>query len=168
VTNVGPHLAPPPGWYADPTGTPRWWDGWQWGPAASQRSEEAEGKTVALISHLGIITAGPLLPLVLRLTEGRKNAFVRHHSTEALNFQITFVLVWVLGFVLLSTTSLGTPKHGTAAPAGVFAVFGVMMATYVLGIICSILGCVRASHEEWWRYPVSIRFVPGARRRQSS
>lgn len=165
MTNGGPPVAPPPGWYMDPTGAQRWWDGWQWGPAAPVPSEIADGKAIALISHLGIITAGPLLPLVLRLTEGRKNAFVRHHSTEALNFQISFVIVWVLGFVLLVTTSLGKPTHGTSAPAGVFAVFGLMMAAYVLGIVSSILGCVRASQGEWWRYPVSIRFVRGARPR---
>jgi hypothetical protein len=29
-----PGSTPPPGWYPDPTGVTRWWDGRNWGPAA--------------------------------------------------------------------------------------------------------------------------------------
>jgi uncharacterized Tic20 family protein len=170
VSNVGPPsqpTAPPPGWYPDPTGTQRWWDGWQWGPAAPPRSETAEGKSLALVAHLGVLAGGFLLPLVLRLTEGRKNAFVRHHATEALNFQITFMLVWFTGFGLLIGTTFGEPTgHTTQAPPAVYAIFLAMALLFVANVVFSILGCVRASQERWWRYPLSIRFVRGAAPRE--
>jgi uncharacterized Tic20 family protein len=167
VSNAGPYsqqpTAPPAGWYPDPTGAQRWWDGWQWGPTAPPRSEAADGKTLAIIAHLGVLAAGFLVPLVLRLTEGKKNAFVRHHATEALNFQLTFMLVWLAGFGLLIGTSLGEPTgHTQSAPAGVLVVFGAMMLLFLANFVFSILGCVRASQERWWRYPISIRFVRGA------
>ena len=125
--------------------------------------ETASGKTLALISHLGVLTGGFVLPLVIRLTEGRRNSFVRHHATEALNFQITFMLFWAAGFGVLIGTSLGEPTGPTtSAPPAVYAIFLPLMALFVLNIVFSILGCVRASQEQWWRYPVSIRFVKGA------
>ncbi len=133
------------------------------GPAAPARSEVDDGKTLALITHLGVLAAGFLLPLVVRLTEGKKNAYVRHHATEALNFQITFMIAWLGGFGLLIGTSLGEPTKGNEAPASVFAIFIPLMTIFVLNFVFSILGCVRAGQGRWWRYPVSIRFVRGAR-----
>lgn len=168
MTNVGPPpVAPPPGWYMDPTGTQRWWDGWQWGPAAPVRSETGDGKTLALIAHLGFLGVGPILPLVLRLTEGKRNAFVRHHSTEALNFQLTYLLVFFLGFGTFVGTSIAhaPAQRGTAPPVIFLVVFAVMMLVGIANFVFSILGCVRASQERWWRYPMSIRFVRGARPR---
>jgi uncharacterized Tic20 family protein len=170
VTYVGPPVAPPPGWYLDPAGAQRWWDGWQWGPAAPMRSESADGKTLALVAHLGFLGVGPVLPLVLRLTEGKRNAFVRHHATEALNFQLTYLLVFLVGFVAFVGTSVAsTPPTGraTAVPPVFFVVFAAMMVAGVANLAFSVLGCVRASQERWWRYPVSIRFVRGARPRSA-
>ena len=85
----------PPGWYATEQGW-RWWDGFAWGVLAPPPvPDEESGKTLAILTHLGVVFGGFIVPLVIYLTEGKKNAFVRDHSREALNFQITFAIVWV-------------------------------------------------------------------------
>jgi uncharacterized Tic20 family protein len=127
------------------------------------RSETADGRTLALISHLGMLGPGLLLPLVVRLTEGRRNAFVRHHATEALNFQITFTLALFVGFGLFVAADLTTGPAGHPYPAPLsLVVFVVMMGAFVANYVFSILGCVRAGQERWWRYPVTLRLVRGA------
>jgi uncharacterized protein len=153
---------PPPGWYPDPTGAQRWWDGAQWGPAAPVASEAESGKTLATLAHLGILAGSFPLPLIIRLTEGRKNAFVKHHATEALNFQITFMIFWLGLFAVLSAA---TPSHTSHLSAGQAVLFACLPLAFLGNFVLSILGCVRASQQLWWRYPVSIRFVRGARSR---
>lgn len=172
MSNVGPveqpPSAPPPGWYPDPTGAQRWWDGWQWGPAAPPRSETADGKTLALITHLGVLASGPILPLVIRQTEGKRNAYVRHHATEALNFQLTYLLGFVVSIAVYALGLFLSPpvEDPTLPPAVSLAAFVALMILSLADFALSILGCVRAGQERWWRYPVSIRFVRGARAKQ--
>lgn len=164
---------PPAGWYHDGT-TMRWWDGTAWGPVAppgsfgSQATPPAdpvrEGTTLAVLCHAGQFFAAVVLALVVRLTEGKKNEYVRHHSTEALNFQLTFLIVWIGGIFLtiggmFATVGTGDGDAGAwflLPMLALFALFGV-------GMTFAILGAVRASQGRWWRYPVSIRFVRGAR-----
>ncbi|MDQ6649519.1 MAG: DUF4870 domain-containing protein [Actinomycetota bacterium] len=159
---------PPAGWYADATSALRWWDGRQWGPAAPAVSVTQSGRTLALLSHLGQFAGNVLLPLIVRQTEGKRNEFVRHHATEALNFQITFMIVWLGIFALLFSTALLSPvRHSTRPPATVIIVFPFLFLLFFAAIGLSILGCVRASQERWWRYPVSLRLVRGARPRDA-
>lgn len=68
---------PPAGWYHDGT-TMRWWDGTAWGPVAPPGSfgpqpadPVREGTTMAVLCHVGMFFAAVLLPLVIRLTEGK-------------------------------------------------------------------------------------------------
>lgn len=119
---------------------------------------------MAVLCHVGMLFAAVLLPLVIRLTEGKKNEYARHHSTEALNFQLTFLIVWIIGIVttmLGMLASIGT--DGGDASAWVLLPFLTMFALFGVSALCSIVGAVRASQGRWWRYPVSIRFVSGAR-----
>ncbi len=113
--------APDPGWYRDRDGRLRWWDGQAWGPTAPEQSEEDSGRTVAVLSHLGVLVGGFPLPLIMRQAEGPRNGFVRHHATEALNFQLTFLLVWVAGFAavaVIGAFDAGRPRSGRGLPAG--------------------------------------------------
>jgi len=161
----------PPGWYADGPHL-RWWDGSSWGPYAPSgpsapfQSEEERGKAMAILSHLGFIAGGFILPLVLYLVEKGKpdrNRFVCHHACEALNFMITFMIAWIGSFVLFFVgMAVSIPTSDTASttpPWGFFAFFPVMFGLMGLSYVFGILGMVRAGQGTWWRYPVTIRFV---------
>jgi uncharacterized Tic20 family protein len=121
------------------------------------------GRTLALVSHLGVLAGGFPLPLVIRLTEGKENEFVRHHSAEALNFQITFMIAWLSVFVVFFASALADIDSAFLA-----LFFLVAMPLWIANYAFSILGAVRASQKKWWRYPISIRFVRGARRRSEA
>ncbi len=159
---------PPPGWYHDGT-TLRWWDGAAWGPAAppaglssvAATDPVGEGAAPAVLSHVGILVFAVVLPLVFRLTEGKKNEFVRHHSTEALNFQLTFLILWIVGGVATMFATF-TGRGGDDVSAWFLLPFLAMLGLFGIAVLCAIVGAVRASQGRWWRYPVSIRFVSGA------
>jgi uncharacterized Tic20 family protein len=94
-------------------------------------------------------------PLVIRLTVGKRNEFVRRHATEALNAQITFGIMWNLSASL---------AWGLAAATGNSAwhvLFLGMGFAFVWILATSILGGRAAWRGRPWRYPASIRFVPG-------
>ena len=163
-----------PGWYPDPVGTLRWWDGQAWGPAAGELPPGGPfapqpNKTLAVLSHLGPILGGFVLPLVIYLAADRNDHYVRHHASEGLNFQLSFLIVWLIGFVAifvgfsgLAATSGSGDGSGAAFGIGFvllfFGMFGLMAASWVFAII----GAIQASKGNWWRYPVCIRFVKGA------
>lgn len=111
---------------------------------------------MAVLSHVGFFVLSVVLPIIVRETEGKTNEFARHHSTEALNFQLTFLIGWLISFLLffLVAFSLGW--------GAVVVLFLVMFGMFALSAFWSIKAAIRASRGEWWCYPVSIRFVRGA------
>lgn len=140
----------PPGWYDDGSGQQRWWDGNQWGQYASQVAPSSgsggDPKTMAVLAQvLGLIT-GFIGPLIIYLVNGEKDAYIRHHAAESLNFQLTLLIGYIISFVLF------------------LVIIGIVIlpVLIVLGIIFPIIAAVAANRGEWYRYPISIRMVPGA------
>jgi uncharacterized Tic20 family protein len=120
---------------------------------------------LAVLSHFGFFACWFVLPLVIRITGGKDNAFVRHHATEALNFMITAsiaygigILVWIVGVAAMAASDGG-------GGAGILFVWPVVWLVQLAVLGFSIMAAVRASQGVWWRYPISIRFVRGARPR---
>ena len=146
--------ATPPGWYPDAQGQVRWWDGQQWGPLQDQAPMPVTGgggsgsdpKTMAMLAQLLGIFTGFLGPLIIYATSGDKDPFVKHHAAEALNFQITMAIAWVVTFALM------------------FVLIGFLIAPVLLiaALVFEIQGTIAANRGEWWTYPINIRLVPGA------
>lgn len=160
---------PPPGWYPGPTGVPQWWDGRGWGPTAPPPPDNSN--TMALFAHLGTFLAGFLVPLIIRQTEGTKNRFVKHHATEALNWSITTAIASLVLFAVyligILVTVAGTATTRNAAGVGAFVaviviVVAIACALSIASVVFVIIGAVKASQRKYWRYPVAIRWVPGA------
>jgi uncharacterized Tic20 family protein len=156
--------AAPPGWYPTTYGW-QWWDGLQWYPPESQ-SSGVDDKTLAVLSHLGPLFGGFVLPLVIMLV-AKDKPYVRHHSCEALNFAITHLIAQMVAMVIfffgLGLGGLFSGSGSDASGVGFGLGFGLggllFMAVAFGGIVFAIIGAVKASHMEWWRYPVNIRFV---------
>jgi uncharacterized Tic20 family protein len=157
-----PGVSATPGWYPDDTGQMRWWDGSQWGQPAEQSGAQPpaqqsaaagatgtagmDPKTMAMLSHLLAIFTGFLAPLIIYLVNGEKDPYVRHHSAESLNFQITVAIAYVVSFVLI------------------FVLIGLLLLPIVFigALVLEIMATMAANRGEWYRYPINIRFVPGA------
>ena len=161
---------PAPGWYHDGVAM-RWWTGSSWGPyspagpATSTPPHAVAGATTSVLSHVGFFFFAVFMPLIIRQSEGKKDPFVRHHSTEALNFQLTFLAAWLSGFVAIITVAASTSTSDGSVSGFIALPFLVMFVLFAAGAGMSIVGAIRASRGEWWRYPISIRFVRGARAR---
>lgn len=136
---------PDPGWYPDPYGQMRWWDGQTWGVAAPVAAYGAGGdpKQTAMIAELLGLFTGWLGPLIMHTTNKSPDPFVRHHITEALNFHLTVLLATfvciplmfvLVGFLLFPVVAIGS-------------------------FVCSIQATLAANRGDWYRYPVAIRFV---------
>lgn len=116
--------------------------------SASPAVVPSEDRNWAMGAHLSAFLAayialGFLGPLVVLLVRGDRSPFVRRHAVEALNFNIT-VLIYVVICVILAIILIG---------------FVLLIALGVLYVITVIVGAMRASSGEDYRYPLTIRFV---------
>jgi len=108
---------------------------------------------------VGLSTAavfGFVGPLLVWLFKRDEHPFTDHHTKEALNFQFTVLLVLVLSIVLaIPAVIVGVITFGIGLILlGVLAVVAV-----VAWIVLPIIGAVKASNGEGYRYPLTIRFV---------
>lgn len=146
----------PPGWYRDATGQEKWWDGSRWVEPGAQRPES----TWSLFSHLSWFVLPILCPLLVRIIRGKRDRFSKHHSTEALNAHLTF-LVFLIALIA-SVWLIGANNPGRSTTGWLWLALLIWGFAALVWTVLSIVGTVQASHGKWWRYPFSIRFVPGA------
>ncbi len=96
-----------------------------------------------MLGHLGGILLGFLAPLITWLIYRERSAFVEDQGKEALNFQITLLIGYVIASVL------------------VFVVIGVALLPllWIASVILSIMGGVAANRGERYRYPFALRLI---------
>ncbi len=82
-------------------------------------------------------------PLIIWLIKKDEDPFIDDQGKEALNFQITVAIAWIVSAVL------------TVICVGFFLGIAVSIADLVFSIVAS----VKANGGEAYRYPVSIRFI---------
>ena len=106
-----------------------------------------EARNWATLSHLSAFVAffgvpsliGPLVMWLLR----RDDPYAEFHAKEALNFNISFLL------------------YGIAAGILILALVGLLLLPIVLvtWFVLVIRGAIKASSGEYYRYPMTLRFV---------
>ncbi|MBB4930308.1 putative Tic20 family protein [Lipingzhangella halophila] len=124
-------------------------------PGQQQAPTGSDDFTWSMAAHLsGVILAflGWLPALIVYSARKNRSAFIRHHASEALNFQLTLLIPYILmivGFVALGFFAPDIPWLGP----------GLIAAVWVLSIVFGILGALGADKGTWYRYPVAIRMV---------
>ena len=128
--------------YAHYVTTP-WPPGPYGGSQPSQPPSPSHEKMWATLIHVGGIFFGVLPPLIGYLVFKDRGPFVRAHAAAALNFQITILIAYVVGVILI------------------FVVVGLLIiaAAWVLSIVLAIMAAMSANRGEWYRYPVAFTFV---------
>ncbi|MEW2356476.1 DUF1707 and DUF4870 domain-containing protein [Spirillospora sp. NPDC029432] len=92
------------------------------GLAGPDAPATGEDRVLAALAHgLGVPTLF-LGPLVLMLTSGKRSAYVRRHAAEAVNFQLTLLLLTIVTFGLGSVVY--AVAWGVAAVAAVVGLTG--------------------------------------------
>lgn len=103
----------------------------------------SEEKTMGLLAHAGGILLGFLAPLLVLLLKGNDSAVVKRMSTEALNFQLTVLLGYIIGWVL-SLLLIG---------------FLLVTIIWIASIIFAIIAAMAVNGGQEYRYPFAIRIV---------
>ncbi|MCW2502017.1 MAG: hypothetical protein JWO79_301 [Actinomycetia bacterium] len=112
-----------------------------------------EDRTWILIAHFGggiaaFITLGYLgwlPPVIARAVRGNQSPLVQAHANEALNFQLTWTIASLIGWVL------------TAVTCGIL--FFVPLLIMLVPTIFGIIGGVKALNGEPYAYPAKYRFI---------
>ncbi|MFZ8979465.1 MAG: DUF4870 domain-containing protein [Candidatus Nanopelagicales bacterium] len=112
-------------------------------PVGPQPMSDSDARLWAMLGQLSGILLGFIGPLIVMLVFGPRNAFVKKESTEALNFQITVLIGYLIGFVL------------TLIIIGIFVIIAIGIAS----IIFIIIAAIKNNQGIEYRYPVCIRFV---------
>ncbi|MEV7989947.1 DUF4870 domain-containing protein [Micromonospora sp. NPDC085948] len=145
---------PPPGGYPPAGGYPPPGGGYPTGGAYGGPGggfASNEDKTWALVAHFGgaagMILSGGVLgwiaPLVALLARGNQSPTVRSHAAAALNFQLIWSVVglvgWVLSCILIGFIGVG--------------------AAIILGAVFGIIAGIKANEGQLYRYPLSASFI---------
>ena len=109
-------------------------------PAPSDSSD----KLLAILCHLSFLFGlGFLLPLIVYLVKRNESAFVRAHASEVLNFHIS-LLIYAICAAVLILVLIGIP---------------LLILIGLFGFVCAIIGAVKASNNEYYFYPLTLRFI---------
>lgn len=144
----GPH-DPYPGPYAQQgQGAPFGHDQVRMAPDGSDRG-------VAIFAHLAapignLVSAGslPFLgPLIVWLIYRRRSPFVRQAAAGSFNFNLGMTVLSLIGYVMVLTVIL--------LPVG----FILVALAAIFSLWFSIVGAIRASRGEPYRYPMQLRVL---------
>ncbi|HEX7348960.1 MAG TPA: DUF4870 domain-containing protein [Rhodanobacteraceae bacterium] len=105
----------------------------------------AEDRNLALLTHLSGILFGFLVPLIVWLIHKDNTAktYVTTEAKEALNFQLTILIGYVVCWVLMA----------------ILIGFVLMPLLWLLNLVFCILAAVQVSNTGSYRYPLVLRLI---------
>ena len=117
-------------------------------PTPTQLSE-SDARMWAMLTHLSalpgslVLIGSVIAPLVIWQIQKDKSAFIDYHGKEAVNFQITMAIAFAISFVLM------------------FILVGILLISVVgiLWLVFTIIAAIKANNGEYYRYPITIRFI---------
>jgi uncharacterized Tic20 family protein len=110
------------------------------------------------IAHGGGVFGLLLTPLVVRVTAGRSSIYVRENANEGINWQLQFIVLWL---VLLGSISLLVG----VAPWLVVLLALAALALFLCNVVLPIMGMIKASRGVIFRYPMCVRLFGRSRSR---
>ena len=115
----------------------------------------SDERSMALIAHLStlvamVVSAGWLSfvgPLVVWLLYKDKSVFVRESAAGAFNFNVGMWVMSIVGWIFILTL--------IGIPIGLL----LLAISAVAQLVCHIIGAMRASKGELYRYPFQLRIL---------
>ena len=121
-------------------------------PLTDPLADEAE-RTWAMFNHLVVLLSlgsvnilGTVGAIVMWRLRAARSPFLDDHGREATNFCITLAIYFV-GVIVVGVVTMGV----LAPPA--------MLALAALCVVGSVRGALAANRGEFYRYPMTIRFI---------
>jgi uncharacterized Tic20 family protein len=119
-------------------------------PTPSQTLAPESELMWASLAHLGGVT-GVVPALVIWLAIGRRSSFVENQAREAVNFQLTGLIGWVVVFTFTAVSvSVWNDFAVFVAPVMYFSLWATL-ATF------SIIGFLAVKRGDTYRYRVALR-----------
>jgi uncharacterized Tic20 family protein len=113
-----------------------------WSPLVGRPLTQDE-KTWGLLAHLGGLFLGFVAPLVVMLVKGSESPYTRAQAVEALNFQITLAIAYLMAAISL-----------------IVLIGFLLLPLVVVGhLVFGILASVASGRGELYRYPLTLRLV---------
>jgi hypothetical protein len=117
-------------------------------PPGQQPLSPDQERLWAMLAHLLSFVAaylflGFVAPLIVLLVFGQRSAYVRAHAVESLNFNLSWLLYGIVA-VILAFLLIGIP---------------ILIALGIAYLVLIVIASVRANNGEFFRYPLTIRFV---------
>ena len=118
------------------------------GPPGQPPLSADQERLWAMLAHLlsfvaAYIALGFVAPLVVLLVFGPRSAYVRAHAVESLNFNLSWLLYAIVGVLTI--------------PVGIGIL--ILLALGIAYVVLVIIASVRANGGQFFRYPLTIRFV---------
>ena len=104
---------------------------------------DSDQRMWSVFAHIGGVFVSFLVPLVILLVFKGRGAFVENQAKEALNFQITLAIAYVVGLITFIIV------------IGLFIVPAALICSIVFGIMAAIA----SNRGELYRYPLTLRLV---------
>lgn len=101
---------------------------------------------LSMLANLAAPGAGYVLPVVLWQTR-KEDPIIDEHGRNALNFQITQLILMVLGAIL------------AVVVVGIFLILGAL----IMSIVCPILVGLKAKRGVIEKYPMTFEFIKGSK-----
>ncbi|GAA1460587.1 DUF4870 domain-containing protein [Nocardiopsis exhalans] len=108
-----------------------------------------------MLAHLsGFVIAclGWIPPLAIYFAKRNQSQFVRHHASEAANFQITMLIPYVFAGVAFFGLGIFFPNLSWIG-------YLLIALVWILSIVFGVIGASGANKGTWYRYPASIRLL---------
>lgn len=112
-------------------------------PAAPQPLTVDDEKLWAMLANASGFLLGFLGPLLIMLIMGPRSEFVKRNSVEALNFQLTLLIGYIVSIILMFVI------------VGIFTFFAIL----IVSIIFMVLASIATYNHQDYRYPVNIRMI---------
>ena len=111
-------------------------------------------KFMDLTLYLNMIWASPLqIAIAMWQIKKKDSPFVDDHGREAVNFQLSLILY---SFALPAIAAIiGVLTLGV----GFLLMLPAIALPFVLGLVGMIMGMIAANRGEYFRYPMTIRFI---------
>lgn len=103
----------------------------------------ADDRNIAVLTHLGGIFFSFLPGLVVWLLKKDDNAYIAAQAREALNFQITLLIAYMLSYGLML----------------VLIGFVMLGAVWLANIILCVVAAAKTSQGVDYRYPFTLRLI---------
>jgi uncharacterized Tic20 family protein len=114
-----------------------------------------ENRAMAVWSHWGGLLAWVVVPMIFYLMEKDKRSLVAWHAREALNFQISMTIYYLLPVPMACLMFIDLLY--------VFLYFAITMVLAMFELVVIILASLAASRGQRYRCPLTIPFVPRPR-----